>query len=230
LAGDRDHVKDVERVIAVEGSDGQLLDLIEAVFVTLAELRTGDTFQWFGLEEEEAFRERVNEILDDHDLAYQVVGDKVVPRDSMAMHADVVAPVLSLLHGDHRLEKVEKAFQDALSELKPSGNPADAITDAGTALQEMLTVLGTRGNALGPLLADARKRGLLARHDAKLVDWVSAVRSEQGDAHAVTDADRDDAWLAVHVVGRADLAAGEAALAGHGHARPFRRRDQHPGR
>src|SRR5437867_3146024 len=35
----------------------------------------------------------------------------------------------------------------------------------------------------------------------RIGEWVSADRSARGDAHAVTDADADDAWLAVHVVG-----------------------------
>jgi hypothetical protein len=150
----------------------------------------------------------VNQILDEDDIAFQIVGREVLPRESMAMYADVVAPALSLLHGDVRLTKVERAFHDALKELKPGRSPADAITDAGTALQEMLVALGAQGNALGPLLGSARQKGLLGPYDSKLADgvqkigdWVSADRSERGDAHLVKESDADDAWLAVHVVG-----------------------------
>jgi hypothetical protein len=124
------------------------------------------------------------------------------------MHATVVEPVLALAQGEPKLAAVEHAYQDALSELKPDGDPSDAVTDAGTALQEMLVAVGARGNALGPLLTDARKRELLAPYDSKLAeaieglgDWVSADRSERGDAHHVRDASRDDAWLAVRVAG-----------------------------
>ena len=102
---------------------------------------------------------------------------------------------------------MERAYQDALRELA-GGDPADAITDAGTALQEALTVAGAKGNALGPLLKSARQLGLLRAHDAaleegivKLVDWVSADRSTLGDAHKASQARREDAWLTVHVVG-----------------------------
>jgi hypothetical protein len=35
----------------------------------------------------------------------------------------------------------------------------------------------------------------------KLVDWVSASRSDRGDAHSASNATRPDAWLVVHVVG-----------------------------
>lgn len=62
-------------------------------------------------------------------------------------------------------------------------------------------MVGCKGNALGPLADDARKRGLLAPYDRKIIDWVSADRSDKGDAHNATPASRDDAWLAVHVVG-----------------------------
>jgi hypothetical protein len=72
----------------------------------------------------------------------------------------------------------------------------------------MLVAVGARGNALGNLLADARKRGLLAPYDSKLTEaidaigaWVSAERSERGDAHHVREASRDDGWLAVRVAG-----------------------------
>jgi hypothetical protein len=57
--------------------------------------------------------------------------------------------VLALLHGESRLAAVERGFQDALCELKPGGNPADAITDAATALQEMLVA----GELIETLLA-----------------------------------------------------------------------------
>lgn len=86
--------------------------------------------------------------------------------------------------------------------------PPDAITDAGTALQEALQALGCGGNALGGLIKDAMKKGLLAPHDATLASgiknfmaWASADRSETGDAHKSSDATLDDAWLMVHIVG-----------------------------
>jgi len=124
------------------------------------------------------------------------------------MHATIIEPVLTLTNGDARYAKVEKAYQDALRELKPGGSPSDAITDAATALQEMLEAVGAKGNALGPLFADVQKRELLAPYDSKLAEaiealgeWVSADRSGRGDAHHVREASRDDAWLAVRVAG-----------------------------
>lgn len=208
LADQSDGTADLQTFIGARANDEQMLDVIEAFFVALQQSSAMNTYMVSEASQIAGFRQRVNEILDDHELAYQLVGTEVIARESMAMHADVIAPALSLLHVNPRLEKVEKAFHDALSELKPHGNAADAITDAATALQEMLLALGAEGNSLGPLLSSARKGGLVGPHDSKLAEgvekigeWVSADRSTRGDAHGVTDADRDDAWLAVHVVG-----------------------------
>jgi hypothetical protein len=131
----------------------------------------------------------------------------MVDLESEELHVAVVAPALRLLSGRAGFDKVEVAYRDAIKELS-DGKPDDAITDAGTALQETLTALGCSGNSLGPLISDARRRGLLAPHDAKLdqaisnvMDWVSADRSQSGEAHHVSDATVEDAWLILHVVG-----------------------------
>jgi hypothetical protein len=170
----------------------EVLDVVEAWFLTAA-YQAEPNF--------DSFRASINRIFDEHDIAYQLVGGEIVSRDSMVMHAQVVGPALSLLHGSPKLSAVEKAYQDALRELKPGGDPGDAITDAGTALQEMLIACGASGKSLGPLMKDATKRGIIGPYDAKLIEWVSADRSTRGDAHSASAASLDDAWLAVHVVG-----------------------------
>jgi len=194
--------RDFQAFVLNFAKDEQMADVIEAVFVALTEVSSGLPGAYYQ-EESEAreFRNRVNEILDGHDIAYQVVGNEVIPRESMATHSQIVAPALSLLHGDARLRNVEKAFHDALRELKPGGSPADAITDVGTALQETLVALGAEGNALGPLLSSARKKGLLgpmirklAEGVLKIGEWVSADRSTRGDTHGVPNTNSDDAW------------------------------------
>ena len=72
----------------------------------------------------------------------------------------------------------------------------------------MLDALGCEGNSLGPKLQNAKDRGLLAPHDSPMAeivkkagDWVSADRSNTGDAHNAGSATVDDAWFTVHVVG-----------------------------
>jgi len=131
----------------------------------------------------------------------------MIEKNSLELHTEVVAPTLRLLGGKNGWDSVETAYQDALAELH-GGSPSDAITDAGAALQEALEAAGCTGNALGPLITDAKKRGLLGNHDSRmthaiedLMHWMSSDRSTMGDAHHATDAKPEDAWLTVHVVG-----------------------------
>lgn len=205
--------------LANRATDDQVVDIIEAFFVAAAQVAAVATSQSApyggGWQEREAlnaaiaaYRSKVNEILDDHDIAWQLVGDEMIPRSSIAMHATIIEPVITLTGGDARYVNVEKAYRAALHELKPGGNPPHAITLAGTSLQEMLEAVGAKGDTLGRLLVDARKRELLAPYDSKLAetvdsigDWVSSDRSTRGDAHHVRDASTDDAWLAVRVAG-----------------------------
>jgi hypothetical protein len=155
----------------------------------------------------EEFELRVNEILNSHCIEYRFVDGEIVPLSSEEMHVEVVEPVLVLLHGHPEYESAYTAYLKALKEIAANDAP-DAITDAGTALQEILTALGCRGNALGPLIGDARRHGLVAPHDRNLAEgierfmhWASANRSEDGDAHHSSPAVLADAWLMVHIVG-----------------------------
>jgi len=153
----------------------------------------------------ETFESFVNDVLEDYRVAFRVVDHEVIPVGSDELHVEVVVPALRLLVGD-RFSKGHAAYLEAIKEIP--ANPGNAITDAGTALQEVLVALGCEGNALGPLIKSAKKKGLLAAHDATLergvenfLSWASADRSETGDGHHVTDASRADAWLMVHVIG-----------------------------
>lgn len=147
----------------------------------------------------------VNFVFEGHRVAFRVVDGEVLPLGSDELHTEVVKPALGLLIGK-QYERARTAYVDALREL-PKG-PRNAITDAGTALQETLTALGCDGNSLGSQIRSARRMGLLAAHDSTLVSgienflhWASADRSESGDSHKVTRAQREDAWLMIHVVG-----------------------------
>jgi len=212
--------EDDVRSLLLKATDGQVLDMIEAWFPAMrrvADAMDSSSGNYYpsgsptlrAVEKVGAiYRERINDILEERDVAWALAGERIVPRGSAGMHATVVEPVFTLTQGEPKLAAVEKAYQHALRELKPGGDPSDAITDAATALQEMLTAAGAGGNALGPLLTDARRRELLSPYDSKLAEgiealgeWVSADRSQRGDAHHVRDATRDDAWLAVRVAG-----------------------------
>jgi hypothetical protein len=155
----------------------------------------------------DTFNPSVSVILREHRISYELVNDQMTSLSTMELHEAVVGPTVSLLAGRSDLSRVETAYLSALEEITV-GKAADAITDAGTALQEMLAALGCTGNALGPLIASARVKGILAPHDSpmltaveKILHWVSADRSSTGDAHVVTSPILDDAWFIVHVVG-----------------------------
>lgn len=157
--------------------------------------------------DEDRFEGRVNEVLNSHRIAYRMVEGEIVPLSSDELHVAVVGPTLRLLVGRDDFAPAHATYLKALKEISHE-DAGDAITDAATALQEALSALGCQGNALGPLINDARKKGLLAPHDEKLasgiqkfLDWVSADRSATGDAHGDSSATLADAWLAVHVVG-----------------------------
>lgn len=189
-----------------EGDDALLPSMIEAIVLAFE----GNPYAHGAagaVADPEKYRERVNTVLREHRISYELVGTEMVPFASKELHTAVVEPTLRLLSGRPGWEKVEQTYQNALGELG-DGNPSDSITDAATALQEALTLLGCIGKSLGPLVASARGKGLLAPHDSpmvgaieRVVHWVSADRSTIGDAHQVGSATIDDAWLTVHIVG-----------------------------
>jgi len=146
------------------------------------------------------FGQVLNNLMAEHRVSYELVNWKMVAFESKEMHQAVVKPTLQLLAGRPLLASVETAYQKSLEELS-KGDAPDAITDAATALQEMLTTLGCAGGTLGAQAEVARKKGLLIAHDIKLIEWLTADRSTMGDAHNARPATRADAWFTVHIVG-----------------------------
>ena len=153
------------------------------------------------------FIDYVNMLLREHRISYDLVGEEMIPLASRELHVEVVEPVLQLLASSKNWQGVETAYQSALTEIA-KGDAADAVTDAGTALQEALKLLGCTGNALGPLIKSARQLSIIAAHDEPMLDaiekvasWVSADRSVTGDAHNSSPAQIEDAWFIVHIVG-----------------------------
>lgn len=174
------------------------LDLIECLRVAIAADPKGRA-------QVSEFDSILNGFFENHRVAFRLVDGEFIPFKSDELHREVVEPVIRLLV-DKRFEKAQTAYISAIKEI--AIDPADAITDAGTALQEALEALGCKGNALGSLISDARKKGLLGGHDQPLTDgiekftvWAAAMRNNMGDGHHVTDANRNDAWLMVHIVG-----------------------------
>jgi len=182
---------------------------IEALIITLDKFVDFD-LDYYGYPAEgmsSAFVASVNEILAQERVAWKIVDRMMVEMKSMELHEAVVEPALRLIH-DARFSGVDATYRKALDELS-GGDPADAVTDAGAAMQELLEALGCEGNSLGGLIKSARTKKILAAHDVPPLDaikkamaeWVSADRSETGESHHASDASRDDAWLIVHIVG-----------------------------
>jgi hypothetical protein len=70
-----------------------------------------------------------------------------MPLGSEELHSEVAEPTIMLLHGrpSWRLHKRRIGGTEEIA----NDDAADAITDAGTALQGTLTAPGCSGNALG---------------------------------------------------------------------------------
>src|SRR5664280_51735 len=88
-------------------------------------------------------------------VAWKIIDGQMIEMKSMEMHAAVVEPVLRLLQ-DPLYAKVDAIYRKALDEIS-KGDGADAVLDAGTALQGLLKGLGCTGNQLGDLIRSARR-------------------------------------------------------------------------
>lgn len=153
------------------------------------------------------FQDFVKRLLAEDRISYDMVKGELVEKQSQEMHAAVVEPALTLLADRKRYPHVETAYRAALEQLS-KGEVQNAITDAGTALQQMLSALGCSGKVLGDLIKDARRKGLFGGHDNPLLEviektcsWAAADRNVNGDTHNVKEVQAEDAWLLVHVVG-----------------------------
>lgn len=154
---------------------------------------------------EEAFLADVEDVL--ASTEYGVRGRELVLRTDLASAVLVDEPLRLLSAGVPALEKIDLKFGEAVAELA-AGKPADAITDAGTALEMLLDALGYSGGSLGDQLKAAKKQGWLAGVDTPLanaledlVKWIVSVRNQRSDAHDTQSPDQGDAELMVRLVG-----------------------------
>jgi hypothetical protein len=200
-------VKPIAKALTMD-APALALSYVEAIYKVLLTARV------YGLEDgspedvqPDAFQRRVNEVFNAHRVSFKLTNGEIVPLSAEELHVEVVERTVRLLYGSPELEHAHDSYVKALREISNEDAP-DAVTDAATALQETLLALGCNGNALGPLIKDCMKRGMLAPHDqlleaglTKFLDGVSANRSEDGDAHRRSPATLNDAWLMVHIVG-----------------------------
>ncbi len=154
---------------------------------------------------EEAFLADVEDVL--ASTEYGVRGRELVLRTDLASAVLVDEPLRLLSAGVPALEKIDLKYREAVAELS-AGKPADAITDAGTALEMLLDALGYSGGTLGDQLKAAKKQEWLAGVDTplanaleNLVKWIASVRNQRSDAHDTQSPDQGDAELMVRLVG-----------------------------
>lgn len=190
---------------AANGDSDEFIDLIEASFLVISAVVKQNN----SIENKSAvltdFTEQTNNLLESYRMAYSLENNQIVEFDNREIHKEVVVPTLTLL-ANPDWAKAETAYHDALKSMSDERFP-DAITDATTALQEGLRIVGCKGGNFADLIKSA-KSTILSGFDTKyiegitkLIDWSSASRSEKGDGHKTTDADRSDAWLTIHLVG-----------------------------
>lgn len=151
----------------------------------------------------ESLTAKITEILEDHRIGLVFVNGQFLPRSGSSLDAGLLVPALEFLTGDARFADADAMYNEALAAIRDR-QPNEAITKACTALQSLLAAMGcgARTDKLSTQFAQAIDTGLLAKHDKPLQGWLMADRGNLGSAHpGETPANRDDAWLTVHVVG-----------------------------
>ena len=156
-------------------------------------------------DDEAAFIAGVEAVLSESIFAIR--GREVILREDLGASVLIDKPLATLLTSNPALRAVDDKLREALSEIA-SGNAADAVTDAGTALQMLLEHLGYTGGQLGDQLKAARKAGWLSGVDTplaaavdNLATWIASIRNQRSDAHHGPNPDARDAEMAVRVVG-----------------------------
>jgi hypothetical protein len=198
---------DLEVFVLNTATTHQVMDVIDAVIWVFAGQMTTYGLRDCAVNAINSFANAVSQRMKQHKMAYDLVELKVVEKRSEELHAEVVAPALTLLHGRSRFADAERQYRDALDELA-DGNWADAITDASSAVENVLRViLGLSQGTLADLLGQARKQGLFGDHQAARLKKVVAgftaladVRNEESDAHG-NSSDSATGWLSLHWAG-----------------------------
>ncbi|KRE55627.1 hypothetical protein ASG70_09930 [Phycicoccus sp. Soil748] len=155
--------------------------------------------------EEEVFLNEVEEILSETKFAIR--GREGILREDLGAVVLIDKPLAALVSNNPALRHVDDKLREALEELS-AGNAADAVTDAGTALQMLLEHLGYAGGQLGDQVKQARKSGWLDGIDTPMADavdaivrWIASVRNQRSDAHHGPPPETRDAEFVVRIVG-----------------------------
>lgn len=197
--------------VTIHASDFWMPDVLDAAAVALTKFDARPptaSNQWGrpALIDTSAILTAANDALLAGRVAFAFVDRRLRDRSGEPLHSTLITPFETALTGDPRFEAAERAYLQASGELA-TGHYGASITSAGSALQAALQSLGAKGNDLGALFSDGMRRGFLQGHDARLLDafkslggWVTADRSNRGNAHGPASASRADAQFALHIV------------------------------
>lgn len=175
----------------MESENDIVFSLLEAI---LALLSTKETFHWHMLSE------LLNSIFRESRIKVEIINGKIIEKDSLALHKNIIKPVLTLLGSDSKWSKAESKYRSALEDIA-DGKPDSAVTNATTALQEALLARKLGGETLKPLFYSAKEKNILHSQDKKLIDWLDADRVNFGTTHYHQETRIEDAKLTLNVVG-----------------------------
>lgn len=113
-----------------------IIDLLGAFLAAMRKVGYGEDIY-------EMLDVRINEVFYQHRIGYRVVDGEVLSVKTDELQTEVVEPALRLLISN-RFDAAQVAYLKAIKEVS-AGHPDDAITDAGTALAEVLKALGCSG-------------------------------------------------------------------------------------
>jgi hypothetical protein len=206
-AATEDPGEDLAIFILNVASTHQVMDAIDSAIQVFADQMTVPDLRDCAVDAVSGFVDTTSKRMKQHKLAFDLVQFKMVEKRSEELHAEVVAPTLTLLHGQNRFADAERQYRDALDELAGE-NWADAITDASSAVENVLRViLSLSRGTLADLLGQARLRGLFGDPQAarlkKVVTGFTALadmRNEESDAHG-NSSDSATPWLALQWAG-----------------------------
>jgi len=190
--------------------DAWMPDLLDAAAVALADFaaaseREGEPWGPEATINMDRVLDSANDVLLENRVAFGYTEGRLRARAAQPLHLSLVQPFEHALTGDPVFGSAEAAYLQASAELA-TGHYGASITSAGSVLQSTLLALGARGNDIGALFSDATKRRFLSGHDSNLLaalkslgGWITADRSNRGNAHGPATAQREDAELALHI-------------------------------
>jgi len=197
----RDALNRLAAIILTDEDVSRALDVIGAWTEAFSRLPEAP----WAADQESNFLTAVDDALTDTDFG--VRGRDVVLRVDLGGAVLIEAPFRALVTARSDLRPIDEKLQEALAELD-NRQTADAVTDAGTALQMLFEHLGFGGPALGDQIKAARKAQFFSGSDARLGSaledvsyWIAATRNAHGDAHPGPAPDLRDAEFVVRMVG-----------------------------